>query len=666
VRPWVPDLTAGELTGGHWGRWSEVHRGPALDHQWRQLEATGAFEAFRIAAGRADGVRVTDFFSDSDVYKWLDAACRFLATRPDPGLRYRVDEVVELVEAARTPDGYVNTWVTALCPGGRFEHLVHEHELYCLGHLMEAAVSHHVATGSRRLLDVAVDVADLLVRELADAGPEQVDGHEEIELALVRLHRHTGDPAHLELARRFVERRGTAPRIGAHFLGQSCRTAGRLVRWSIARARDRRRPSNATTADATTDATTAGGRPALPPGLALRLVREGVSGRWFQLDRPAREQVEPTGHAVRWTYLHTAMAQLAGELGDDSFRRATEAGWDRLVDRHLFVNGGLGALPLVEGFGAPYDLDPDRAYCETCAALGSVQWNRELGLLNGVAAHDDLIEWQLCNAAAVGMSVDGAASAYDNPLRVPPGRARSPWFRVPCCPSNLSRAWAALPTLQFSVTGDELRVHQYFSARARTPGGVVEVTSELPWQGSVTVRWAPEGDEGPRRLAFRVPSWAGAVELTVDGDRCVPEVPDRPAERVTASGYDPRTAVWARVDVPPRPVELRLRFELPVRALRQHPAVPGVGGLAAVARGPLLYCLDGADHPAMGFDELCDLAVDPDSLTERLDPDLLGGAVVLDARESGGRPVRLVPYFLWGNRGAHGMTPFVRLGQRGG
>ena len=655
----VPGLRQVQLAGGFWGRWSEVHRTTALDHQWRMLDETGSIEAFRIASGAADGFRACATgvpFSDSDVYKWVDAASRALAGPHPPELEARLAEVVAAIDLAQAPDGYLNTWIQTFFPGGRFRELVLEHELYCLGHLIEAGVSHHEATGERVLLDVAVRAADLLVREFLDAPAHRVDGHQEIELALVRLHRATGDPAHLEMARRFIDRRGTAPHRARRFVAGFALLAGRdLRRQRRERAYRRRHPG-------WTSPVWRGDDHFKPTReLVARFVRDCCSGTYFQTAVPARRLAEPSGHAVRFGYQQVALAMLARELGDEELRRTTTAAWERLVDAHLFVSGGAGALPIVEAFDEPYRLDPDVAYNETCAAIAGILWGRELGLLTGEAGPDDLVEWQLLNGAAVGMAVDGTSFTYDNPLRVPPGVARKPWFLVPCCPSNLSRTWASLGTLQFSRTDHELRVHQLFASRADLGGAEVEVDSALPWSGEVVVRVAP-GPDGPppRRLAIRIPSWAAGATVTLDGQPLDGVVPDRPPARPTASGLDPRQARWCRIDLPEGSHEVGLSLPLAVRLLTQDERVPKVGGAVAVARGPLLYCLEGVDHPGLDHLALSELVLDPASLTARFDAELLGGAVALDGRTVDGRALRFVPYFLWGNRGADGMTAFIR------
>jgi hypothetical protein len=656
----VPGPAEVALGGGFWGEWRHRHVTTALDHQWQMLEATGSLQAFRLVAGLEKGFRACATgipFSDSDVYKWVDAASRALAGEHPPELPVRLDEAVRAIRLAQDPDGYLNTWIQTFFPRGRFRELVLEHELYCMGHLIEAAVSHHESTGSDELLDVARRAADLLVQELRDAPPHVVDGHQEVELALVRLHRATDEDAYLDLARRFIDRRGTAPGNGRRYAAGFARLISRELR----RMRAQRRYAKH---HPTWESPILRGDDHFSPTRAqvLRFLRDGASGVYFQTDRPARELVEPSGHAVRFGYQQVAMAMLARELGDDSLGRATTDAWKRMVEAHTFASGGVGAQPIVEAFDEPYRLDPDVAYLETCAAIAGVLWGRELGLLTGDAGADDLLEWQLLNAVDVGMAADGRHFTYDNPLRVPPGHDRKEWFAVPCCPSNLSRTWASLGTLQFSRRDDELRIHQLFSATATFGGATVEVDGDLPWSGRVAVRVAPDGDPAvaPRTLAVRLPSWVGDVTVSVDG-RPAPElVPPRPDAPPSASGLAPGSARWLTLELTEGATSVDLDLEMPIRLLRQDRRVPEVGGRVAVARGPLLFCLEGIDHPGLDHLVLSDLELDAASLETIPADDLPAGAVALHGHATDGRPLRFVPYFLWGNRGAQGMSAFVR------
>lgn len=645
----APRIGEVSVADGFWGRWTAVHLEQALDHQWRELEATGALLNFEYAAGIGVGPYRSNFASDSDVYKWVDAASRALAIRPDPVIESRISTVAALIQAAQDSDGYIATWIQSQFPQSRFVNLELEHELYCMGHLIEAGVSHFEATGARTILDLGKRAADLLVEEFMEAGPIELDGHPGVEIALMRLYRCVGESDYLELAKRMIDRRGTGKHFVGHFLRSLARTAEHFVKSGLNRKRAGR--GSAAVLGTRTEARRELRLPARAVG---RVIRESLSGRTFQMQEPVRGLSGPVGHAVRFMYLQTAVAMLARETGDDSLRKASERSWRRFVEAHMFVSGGAGAMPLIEGFGDEFDLDPDMAYAETCAAVGGCMWNREMGLLTGEAAFDDLYEWQLLNAAGVGMSPEGDRYFYDNPLRSGGGIERRPWFPIPCCPSNLSRLWLSLGTSQFSWGEGELRLHQYFSATASLAAGSVEVDSRLPWEGRVDIVFEP-GEERVERILLRVPWWAGESSVRVDGGALATGSQDAHYAEKSATGFDPSRSRWQKILLQGKTtVRIEVEFEMPVLFLKQDERIPLVGGSVALARGPLLYCLEGADNNG----DLMDIEVGTE-VSSRFDAALLGGATVLECESSSGNPLTFVPYLLWANRGAGAMTPFV-------
>jgi hypothetical protein len=638
------------IRGGFWAERLEMNAREAISYQWERLERTGCFDNFRIAAGQADGFREGLFFADSDAYKWLDAAALILADHPDPILRSRVDELIALLEAAQTNDGYLYTYNQILFPGQRWVNLQLEHEMYCLGHLIEAGVSHHVATGEGRLLSLVRRSADLLVRDFTDATPAQIDGHEEIEIALIRLYRATGESRYLELARRFLDRRGRSRPFFALFLPQVVSTALRL--WSVSRRRKTYRSQHPERGDIRLPATNT---PKIPKLTWLRAIADMVSGRNLQQHVPLRQQTIPVGHAVRFTYLETAAAMLSRETGDHELGAVLEQAWEHMVSRRMYVTGGLGSLPLIEGFGRDYELDPEVAYAETCAAIGSMLWNREMALLTGQPRYDDLFEWQLYNAASVGMGLNGRSYLYNNPLTCRGGIARAPWYLVPCCPSNLSRTWAALGQQVCRVGEQQIHLSQYITSEVELDWGKLKIDSGLPWSGAIRVTLEPAATQ-EMALSLRLPAWSGSYELTLNGVPIPPDTISAVATIVeTACGYAPHGArvvtvrrSWNRGDV------LDLTLGMPIRFHRQHRRVPGCGGMDALSRGPLVYCLESIDN---GHD-LFQVVVRQFSLTPVLDDGLLGGIRKITGSSSAGAPLTFIPYMLWGNRGASQMTVF--------
>ena len=368
------------IVGGFWQPRLEMNAGQAIPHQWEQLEESGSIDNFRMLAEGKPAFREGWFFADSDAYKWLDAAARVYALDPTKDLAQRMDAFIDLLGAAQDPDGYLYTYNQIHFPDVRWTNLQIEHELYCHGHLIEAAVSHFQATGQRCLLAIAQKAADLLVREFLGAEPERTPGHQEIEIALIRLHRVTGDTQVLSLAEQLIEQRGRA-RPFASLIVRENRDVGRRTEMVSARHAQylARHPEHQAFQ------LPAGNKAKKPPGIQLRYFLSALTGKYFQQHRPVRDQTVPVGHAVRFAYLETATAMLCRERNDDTLLPALEQAWERMVNRRMYVTGGIGSLPMIEGFGRDYELDPGYAYAETCAALGCMFWNWEMTLLTGQA-----------------------------------------------------------------------------------------------------------------------------------------------------------------------------------------------------------------------------------------------------------------------------------------
>jgi len=638
-----------------WSPRLAINAQKAIFHQWEQLEATRCIDNFRIAAGEKEGFREGWFFSDSDAYKWLDAAGRIYGLHADPALAALMDSFIALLSRAQTPDGYLFTYNQIHFPRQRWVNLQVEHELYCHGHLIEAGVSHYEATGRTDLLKVCIKAADLLVREFLDAPVDKTCGHEEIEIALLRLHRVTTRAEYWELARRFVERRGRIPFFALHILRQFHSYSRRKTYVDELRNDYMARHPGYSLFR-------------LPPGNSAKKPRfsrerwyiNALLGRYAQQHAPILRQTVPVGHSVRFGYLETAIAMLlrmqpAVKREERTLRsRPFDAGplstleqaWERMVTRRMYLTGGLGSEPGLEGFGRDYQLDPEFAYAETCAAIASLLWNQEMALLTGAARYSDLFEWQLFNAVNVGMGLNGNTYLYNNPLEVHGGVTRRGWYAVPCCPSNLSRTLAELGRFIYSFESDNLIIHQYIGSETTVDLGVpvkIRLESELPWNGKIRLHIKPER-KSEFRIHYRKPSWDSNAHIQYSS---------------TASGYDPRTAEYetiARV-WPAEGETLEIDFDMSIKIRRAHPKVTGHAGRAALTRGPLLYCLESVDHPGV---DIFSAELDPHSLQEVFAPDLLGGCLVIQGATTGGQPLKFIPYFLWANRGESRMTVWVK------
>jgi len=642
-----------------WSARQQANREVAIPYQWEQLERTGTIDNFRLAAGDREGTRQGFFYSDSDAHKWAEAAANALEGGADPRLSTLLETYLDLVTRAQEDDGYLFTYNQLHFPGTRWKNLQVEHELYTLGHLIEAGVALYRATGDARLLTVARRGADLAVQVFRGASPIRTPGHQEIEIALVRLFHATGERAYLDLAARFLEGRGRTRLFGAHLAAQfvsqvrRAREVERQRRAADASGEDRRLGFDFT--ENLTDEE--------PPLLAVRANAAFLSGRYQQQHAPIRHQTVPEGHAVRWGYQSAAVAMLYQETGDTSLLDALRAAWEHMVCRRMYVTGGVGSLPMIEGFGRDWELHDRFAYCETCAALASVFWSWEMLRATGEARYADLVEWQLLNAAAVGVALDGCHYLYRNPLESPGGLTRRPWFHTACCPSNVSRTWAALGRYLFGWSAGAVWVHQYIGSEValsgfpEAPPLTLAVRSDLPWEGRVEVEVQAQSPVDAV-VHLRIPSWTSAPTVRIEGEALLAEPPERELP-TTASGYVPHRSWY----LPLRrrwEGRTRIALDLPMEVTlrRADPRVRTARGRVAITRGPLVYSLESCDNPGAGVpDATLDVAA---GLTTGARADWLGGGPVIEARDPGGQPLTLIPYYAWANREPSAMQVWIR------
>ena len=669
------------IQDGFWRDRLEVNARRAIFHQWEQLETSGCIENFRIAAGEVDGFREGWFFADSDAYKWLDAASRISASLPDPRLGSIMDDFIALLTRAQQPDGYLFTYNQIHFPNTRWTNLQIEHELYCHGHLIEAGVSHHQTTDRNEMLDIAIRAADCIVEDFRGKGSAHTPGHEEIEIALLRLYHVTEDQSYLDMARQFIEQRGRTRFFALSLLKQnaSVNARGKYVR-------QKKKEYLAAHAEFMPFQLPPGNAAKKPWHTVLRWYASALSGKYFQQHAPVREQVVPVGHSVRFGYLITAIAMLARETGDKTLIPALERAWEHMVSRRMYITGGVGSLPGLEGFGNDYELDPEYAYAETCAALASLFWNWEMAQLTGEAKYSDLFEWQLYNAAAVGMGLDGVSYLYNNPLTCRGGVTRKPWYAVPCCPSNLSRTWADLGKYIYSANKGEVRVHQYINSELDTQIIQLEdgtsaainimMKTTLPWGNGAELTIFPFRvspllkASDPEAIEFtlhlRVPSWAD-VGYRVNDEKPAstiriveagqPEAP--PPFEIAAGGYDPRFAEWISIkrdwkagDV----VHLNFMYDYALR--RASPRVRGHQGKVALTHGPIVYCLESVDNPDVDIFTVR-LGSKRWEMFDQFFPALGEHVRAIYAQTPEGKQLTFIPYFLWGNRGLSQMNVWI-------
>ena len=643
-----------KIQDSFWSPRLQVNAKQAIFHQWEMLEASGCIDNFRIAAGKKEGFREGWFFADSDATKWLDAASRIERNEHDEKLYSLMNEFICLLAKAQSEDGYLFTYNQIHFPGQRWVNLQIEHELYCHGHLIEAGVSHFEATGGTQLLLIARKAADLLVRDFLHAGPEGTPGHEEIEIALLRLWKATDEPSYRELAQHFLESRGRTKKFGLSLVKQFISYGKRSGQ--VAKSRELYCVDHP---EAAQSRVPAANRAVKPRFSILRYYASAISGNYFQQHRPIREQTSPVGHAVRFGYLETALAMFLRDQPEVELLDTLKSAWDQMVTRRMDGSGGLGALPDIEGFGRDYELNPEIAYNETCAALACLLWNWQMLALTGEARYMDLFEWQLYNAVSVGMGWNGDSYLYNNPTLCRGGISRQPWYDIPCCPSNLSRTFADLGKYIFGYDDDSIWVHQYigsFSPPGAPAGITLELKSELPWNGNVTLRvHAPSARFCT--LHLRIPSWAGGTTLLINKE-FIPVFPIASGATETASGLDPSRSTyltfkrkWQDDDL------IELKFDLPIRLLQPDQNVKGLQGRIAVCRGPLLYCLESIDNPDM---DIFECPLEEASLNNREEKSQFGKIMQITGKSPFGQDLVFLPYALWGNRGPSQMNVWIR------
>jgi uncharacterized protein len=612
IRP-VP-FESVRLTDAFWRPRLRTNRTVTIPHIMKENEETGRVDNFRKAAGTIPGSYQGRRFNDTDTYKVIEAASYALAQEYDRTLDAQVDELIALIAAAQSGDGYLYPARTIdpanPAPGVGPERWIHEsagsHELYDAGHLIEAAVAHYRATGKKSLLKVAIRFADLIDRDFGPDARHDVPGHEEIELALVKLADVTGERRYLDLARFFLDQRG--------------------------REHD--------------------GKPYPEGNFAI------YNDRAYKQDHePVVDQRKASGHAVRATYLYIGMSDVAARTGAPGYEMALESIWKDVVSTKLYLTGGIGSRGTFESFGEDYELPNRTAYTESCASVGNDLWNHRMFLSTGDPRFLDVMERVLYNGALSGVSAAGDRFFYTNPLESEGGVERSPYFDVACCPANLARLIALLPGMIYAERDDELFVNLFVASEAEVTlgsGGRMRVTQETryPWDGRVRIALTPD-EPVVASIHVRIPGWARGEPVPSDLYRFSEGVQDRPTltvdgEPVALGGEEGFATVrreWKSGDA------LDLVLPMPVRRVRANAAVAEDEGKTALQRGPLVYAAEGVDNAG----RVLDLVLPAEGpLQSEWDDGLLGGVIRVAGKAIRGDrevPFSAIPYFDWANRG---------------
>ena len=610
------DFSHVKINDNFWSPRLSKHVSATLPVCIDQIEnQTGRIRNFENAA-KGEGEHSGIFFDDSDVYKALEGMAYSLINNPDPELEKKADEWIDKFAAAQQPDGYINTFYTLTGLDKRWTNM-DKHEMYCAGHMIEAGVAYYQATGKRKLLDVCIRMTDHMMSQFGPGKRHWVPGHEEIELALVKLYQTTQEQKYLDFAYWLLEERG-------HGHG----TMGDEGKWDPV---------------------------------------------YYQDIVPVRRLTDISGHAVRCMYLYCGMADVAALKNDTGYIAAIDRLWDDVVHRNMYITGGIGSSRDNEGFTEDYDLPNLDAYCETCASVGMVLWNQRMNQLTGDSKYIDILERSLYNGALAGISLGGDRFFYVNPLEVLPEAChkderkfhvkpiRQKWFGCACCPPNLARTVSSVASYAYTENDTTLFVHLYMGGTVEGEKVKASITSEFPWDGHVSVTCESDTKE-PYTFAFRIPGWCASYEK---------EIP-KGAEVEEKDGYLYVTKVWAKGET------IRLNFPMEIQFLASNPLVREDAGRVAVKRGPVVYCMEEADNgknlhltklcvngekTAEAADELGEHFVRVTAEGRRMK---LGDAEkqplyhLYQKEEEEKTKLKLIPYYMWNNRGEGEMQVWIR------
>jgi len=603
-----------------WAPRLETNRKVTVPYDFQKCEQTGRIDNFAKAGGLMEGKFEGIYFNDSDLYKVIEGAAYSLKSHPDRELEKYVDGVIDKIAAAQWEDGYLYTFYSLprRQPEKRWTDVQRKHELYCAGHFFEAAVAYYQATGKRKVLDVAVRLADYIDSVFGPGKKYDVPGHEEIEIGLVKLFRVTGDKKYLELAKFFLDERG-------------------------------------------------------------RTERRRIYGEYCQDHKPVVEQDAAVGHAVRAGYLYSGMADVAAVTDDAGYIEALGRIWEDVVSKKLYITGGVGARGGGESFGEDYELPNNTAYCETCAAIANAMWNHRMFLLHGDAKYIDVLERVIYNGFLSGISLSGDKFFYPNPLASDGKYQRSPWFGCACCPTNIVRFIPSLPGYAYAYKKGSLYVNLFIGGSAAVRMGenivALEQQTRYPWEGDVKITVEPERPE-EFAICVRIPGWAQDEPVPSDLYRYSEQSQQKAAIKVNGQpitldideGYVRISRNWEKGDL------IELNLPMPIRRVLSHKEVKNNAGRTAIQRGPVVYCFEGADN-RRGVANLI-LPADAELHTE-YSSDLLGGIVTIIGQGKIRHPekegenvlkdidVIAIPYYAWAHRGKNEMAVWMPVSAEG-
>ena len=596
----------------------ETNRKATIPASFQKCEETGRLENFLIAGGKMEGTVRGDMpFDDTDVYKIIEGAAYSMTTIPDPKLDAYVDSLIEIIGIGQADDGYLTTWKiidpthspAEWCPPGeRWEGLAWSHELYNAGHMYEAAAAHYHATGKTNFLDIATKNADLLVSVFgADKNP-QVPGHQIVETGLIKLYQITDKKEYLDLAKHFLDFRGDS-------------------------------------------------------------TKRELWGPYNQDHIPVVEQDEAVGHAVRAAYMYAGMTDIAALYKDAAYENAVDQLWDNVVNKKIYITGGIGSKHEGEAFGENYELPNLTAYNETCAAIANVYWNYRMFLLHGDSKYIDVLERSLYNGVISGVALNGTNFFYPNPLSCDMhfhfnsggSLTREPWFDCSCCPSNMCRFMPSVPGYIYAQKNNDIYVNLFVQSSTTVKMADSEVkinqVTKYPWDGKVKISVSPE-TSAQFAVRVRIPGWAQNQPLpgnlysyaNVPAEKPEILVNGESVNYETVQGYAVLNREWTSGD------EVELSLPMQVRTVKASELVEADQGKVSIERGPIVYCVEEKDNP-----EIESIQVSEGTEFEsNYNADLLAGVEVIQASgKTKAETFTAIPYYVWNNRGANKMDVWL-------
>lgn len=573
-----------KIDDAFWNPRLKAHASTTLAVCIDQIEnQTGRIKNFENAA-KKEGKHLGIFFDDSDVYKAMEGMAYSLVNNPNPEIENKLDEWIDKIAAAQEPDGYINTYYSLTGLENRWTNM-DMHEMYCAGHMIEAAIAYYNVTGKTKFLDVSKKMVEHMMSVFGPDKRHWVPGHEEIELALIKLYDLTKDERYLDFSYWLLEERG-------HGHGTKGPKGGEWV------------PS------------------------------------FFQDDMPVKDMSTVSGHAVRCMYLYAGMADVAAMKHDTAYVDALNRIWDNLINKKMYITGGIGSSKHNEGFTEDYDLPNKEAYCETCAAVGMVFWNHRLNMMSGNAKYVNILERSLYNGTLSGVSLTGDKFFYVNPLESDGNHHRKPWYGVACCPSQISRFLPSIGSYIYGKSQDAIWVNLFISSetKADIKGNMVTIQQETqyPWDGKVAIKLTPARNDA-FKLKIRKPDWTDLYTVSVNGQK--------QDINIDENGYITIERKWTAEDT------IEILWDMKIKVEKSHPNVKANIGKRAIQRGPVVYCLEEIDNP----DYENAVLTDNTTFNGDFNSNRLNGIYYIWTDNG----LNFIPYHTWDNREAGGMKVWV-------